>query len=94
MGDSFFSELSDGMCIGVKCFGLTHNQLRPMTTQTQTQATDQALTDEQLEDLNGAGGVAWFFWALDDAMGLGIPWAIDSVTGNHVEKAVNSPKTI
>ena len=28
-------------------------QLRPMTTQTQTLATDQVMTDEQLEALNG-----------------------------------------
>ena len=65
-----------------------------MTTQTQTQATDQVLTNEQLEDLNGAGGIAMIFWALDDAMGLGIPWAIDYMTGNNVEKACNSSKTI
>ena len=41
MGDSFLSQLSDGMCIGGKCFGLTHNQLRPMTTQTPDQAQIQ-----------------------------------------------------
>jgi len=29
MGDSFLSQFSDGMCIGGKCFDLTHNQLRP-----------------------------------------------------------------
>ncbi len=37
---------------------------RPMTNQ--TQAADQVLTDEQLEDLNGAGPVSDAFWEIDN----------------------------
>ena len=63
-----------------------------MTTQTQT--TDQVLTDEQIEELNGAGGIAMMFWAFDNVLGLGLPWVIDDATGGHVMKACGSTKTI
>ena len=86
MGDSFLSQFSDGMCIGGNCLDLTHNQLRPMTTQ--TQATDQALTDVQLEDLNGAGPVSEFFWVIDNMMSFGIAGAIDDRTGFNVKHAI------
>lgn len=61
---------------------------------TQTQATDQVLTDEQLEDLNGAGAVASMFWGIDIMLGLGIPYIVDDATGGNVAKAVRSHKTI
>ena len=81
MGDSFSSQISNSMCIGGKCFDLTHNQLRPMTTQ--TQATDQVLTDEQLEDLNGGG-----FWGDLGYIGAnfatgGLLGVVDLATGGH-----------
>ena len=83
MGDSFFSELSDGMCIGVKCFDLTHNQLRPMTTQ----ISAPALTDEQLKAVNGAGIGAMLGWAAVNVPTLAIPIIVDAATGGHITKA-------
>ena len=55
---------------------------------TQTQATDQALTDEQLEALNGAGPVSEAFWAIDNLMTFGIPLLIDESTGFNVKHAI------
>ena len=57
-GVLFFNQFSDGMSIGANASISHTTKPRPMTTQTQTQATDQVLTDEQLEDLNGAG-IGW-----------------------------------
>ena len=54
---------------------------------TQTQATDQVLTDEQLEALNGAGAGATLGWAFANIPTLGIPIIVDAATGGHVTKA-------
>ena len=54
---------------------------------TQTQATYQVLTDEQLEALNGAGTGALFGWAIANVPTLGIPIAIDQATGFNVTRA-------
>ena len=85
MGDSVSSQFSDGMCIGGKCFDLTHNQLRPMTTQ----ISAPALSDEQLQYLNGAGAGATLGWAFANIPTLGIPIIVDAATGGHVTDAAS-----
>ena len=85
MGDSLSGQLSDGMCIGGKNLDFTHNQRRPMTTQ--IKSTDQVLTDEQLEALNGAGVGATLGWAFANIPTLGIPIIVDAATGGHVTDA-------
>ena len=64
----------------------THNQLRPMTTQTQTQATDQALTDEQLEALNGGGFWGTLGYQAGNVVTGGLLGFVDTATGGHVAK--------
>ena len=54
---------------------------------TQTQATDQVLTDERLEDLNGGGVGAMLGWATANALTGGIPLAVDLLTGGHAAEA-------
>ena len=85
MGDLLSGQLGDGMCIGGKCLDHTHNQLRLMTTQ--TQALDQVLTNEQLEDLNGAGAGATLGWVFGNILTGGIPIIVDAATGGNVTKA-------
>ena len=81
------SPVSSAMvCASEANASITHTtQPRPMTTQ--TQMTDQVLTDEQLEALNGAGAGALFGWNLANVFTLGIPAIIDSTTGSHIKKA-------
>ena len=55
-----------------------------MTTQTQTQATDQVLTDEQLETLNGGGFWGDLGYWMANAATLGLLAPIDHATGGHV----------
>ena len=88
MGDSFLSQFSDGMCIGGKYPDLTHNQLRPMTIQ--TQAADQVLTDEQLEALNGGGFWGGLFYILGDVVTLGGQSVADELTGGHIREGAFS----
>ena len=84
---SHSSANSAMVCASEANASITHTtQPRPMTTQ--TQATDQALTDEQLEALNGAGPVSTFFWVVDNFMGFGIPMVIDESTGFNVKHAI------
>ena len=52
-----------------------------------TQATDQALNNEQLEALNGGGAGTMLGWAFANIPTLGIPIIVDSATGGHVTKA-------
>ena len=52
-----------------------------------TQATDQALNNEQLEALNGGGAGAMLGWAFANIPTLGIPIIVDAATGGHVTKA-------
>ena len=54
---------------------------------TQTQASDQVLTDEQLEDLNGAGAGATLGWVFGNILTGGIPIIVDAATGGNVTKA-------
>ena len=54
---------------------------------TQTQVTDQVLTDEQLEDLNGAGAGATLGWVFGNILTGGIPIIVDAATGGKVTKA-------
>ena len=57
----------------------THNQLRPMTTQ--TQATDQVLTDEQLEALNGGDFLGVLKYILYSAGSMGVYPVVDAISG-------------
>ena len=52
-----------------------------------TQATHQALNDEQLEALNGGGIGAMLGWAAVNIPTLAIPIIVDAATGGHVTKA-------
>ena len=52
-----------------------------------TQATDQALNNEQLEALNGGGAGTMLGWAFANIPTLGIPIIVDAATGGHVTDA-------
>ena len=52
-----------------------------------TQVSAQALSDEQLQSLNGAGAGATLGWAFANIPTLGIPMIVDAATGGHVTKA-------
>ena len=52
-----------------------------------TQISAPALSDEQLQSLNGAGAGATLGWAFANIPTLGIPMIIDAATGGHVTKA-------
>ena len=54
---------------------------------TQTQALDQVLTNEQLQDLNGAGAGATLGWVFGNILTGGIPIIVDAATGGNVTKA-------
>ena len=83
MGDSCLRQLSDGMSIGANASISHTTKPRPMTTQ----ISAAALTDEQLESLNGAGAGAMLGWAFANIPTLGIPIIVDAATGGHVTKA-------
>ena len=55
-----------------------------MTNQTQTQATDQALTDEQLEALNGGGFWGILGYQTGNVVTGGLFGLVDKATGGHV----------
>ena len=55
-----------------------------MTNQTQTQATDQDLTDEQLEALNGGDSWGILGYHAANALTLGLFGLVDIATGGHV----------
>ena len=52
-----------------------------------TQATNQALNNEQLKPLNGGGIGAMLGWAAVNIPTLAIPIIVDAATGGHVTKA-------
>ena len=83
MGDSYLTELSDGICIGANASISHTTKPRPMNTQ----PTDQALNDEQLKALNGGGAGAMLGWAFANIPTLGIPIIVDAATGGHVTRA-------
>ena len=55
-----------------------------MNTQTQSQATDQVLTDEQLEALNGGSFWGAFGYIAGNALTGGLFGMVDAATGSHV----------
>ena len=83
MGDSFLTQLSDGMCIGANASISHTTKPRPMNTQ----LSAPALTDEQLKAVNGAGIGAMLGWAAVNVPTLAIPIIVDAATGGHVTKA-------
>ena len=84
MGDSFLSQFSDGICMGANASISHTTQLRPMTTQ--TQATDQALTVEQLEALNGGDAMGQAAYIAGTMSTLGVFALVDGLTGWHLQK--------
>ena len=56
----------------------------------QTQATDQVLTEEQLEAVNGGGGAETLGWVFANIFTLGIPIIVDAATGGHITKAAQN----
>ena len=82
MGDSFLTQLNDGMCIGANASISHTTKPRPMNTQ----LSAPALTDEQLQSLNGAGAGATLGWAFANIPTLGIPIIVDAATGGHVTR--------
>ena len=52
-----------------------------------TQLSAPALSEEQLQSLNGAGAGATLGWAFANIPTLGIPIIVDAATGGHVTKA-------
>ena len=85
MGDSYLSQLSDGMSIGANASISHTTKPRPMTTQ----LSAPALSDEQLQSLNGAGAGATLGWAFANIRTLGIPIIVDAATGGHVTDAAS-----
>ena len=83
MGDSFLTQLSDGMCIGANASISHTTKPRPMNTQ----VSAPALTDEQLQSINGAGAGATLGWAFANIFTGGIPIIVDAATGGNVTKA-------
>ena len=83
MGDSFLTQLNDGMCIGANASISHTTKPRPMNTQ----LSAPALSDEQLQSLNGAGAGATLGWAFANIPTLGIPIIVDAATGGDVTKA-------
>ena len=57
---------------------------------TQTQATDQVLTEEQLEAVNGGGGAETVGWLIANIFTFGIPISVDAATGGHITKAAQN----
>ena len=55
-----------------------------MTTQTQTQATDQVLTEEQLEALNGGSVWGTLGYLVGNTVTGGMLGLVDTATGGHV----------
>ena len=83
MGDSCLSQLSDGMSIGANASISHTTKPRPMNTQ----VSAPALSDEQLQSLNGGGAGATLGWAFANIPTLGIPIIVDAATGSNVTKA-------
>ena len=52
-----------------------------------TQISAPALTDEQLQSLNGTGAGSTLGWALANIFTGGIPIIVDAATGGNVTKA-------
>ena len=85
MGDSCLTQLDDGMCIGANASISHTTKPRPMTTQ----LSAPALSDEQLQSLNGAGAGAMLGWAFANIPTLGIPIIVDAFTGGHITDAAS-----
>ena len=82
MGDSCLTQLSDGMSIGANA-SISHTT-KPRSMNTQLSAP--ALTDEQLQSLNGAGTGATLGWVFGNILTGGIPIIVDAATGGHVTR--------
>ena len=82
MGDSYLDQLSDGMSIGANASISHTTKPRPMTTQ----LSAPALSDEQLQSLNGAGTGATLGWVFGNILTGGIPIIVDAATGGHVTR--------
>ena len=57
---------------------------------TKTQATDQVLTEEQLEALNGGGFWGGLAYILGDVVTLGGQSIADELTGGHIREGAFS----
>ena len=57
---------------------------------TQTQATDQVLTEEQLEAINGGGGLETVGWVVANILTFCVPLIVDGATGGHITRAARN----
>ena len=83
MGDSCLGQLSDGMSLGANASISHTTKPRPMNTH----ISAPALTDEQLQSLNGAGAGATLGWVFGNILTGGVPIIVDAATGGNVTKA-------
>ena len=84
-GDLFFNQFSDGMSIGANASISHTTKPRPMNTR----VSAAALSDEQLQSLNGAGAGAMLGWAFANIPSLGIPIIVDAFAGGHITDAAS-----
>ena len=80
MGDSCLGQLSDGMSLGANASISHTTKPRPMNTH----VSAPALSDEQLESLNGSGVLGTLGYIAANAVTFGGFSAVDLATGGHI----------